>query len=121
MCCGNYLPIVMPKPENKLIELIQYDDHIQFRSVPTWLLNTLKYREKAIIENNIEFRIEEMYTLKNTGGGKIAITYPGFLERLVTAITANGWQYKIYDRRTCCKAVGFPAPRRDLMSGFRFS
>lgn len=121
MCCGNYLPIVMTKPENKLIELIQYDDHIQFRSVPTWLLNTLKYREKAIIENNIEFRIEEMYTLKNTSGGKIAITYPGFLERLVTAITANGWQYKIYDRRKCCKAGGFPAPRFNLMSGFRFS
>lgn len=111
----------MPEVDKKLIEIIQYDDHIQFRPAPVWLLNTLKYREKAIINNNIEFSTEEMYSLKTIGGCKIAITYPGFFEHLTDAIEANGYKYKLYDRRECCRQNGFPAPRFDLMQGFRFS
>lgn len=111
----------MVKNTNKLIEIIQYDDHIQFRPAPQWLLNTLKYRKKELIDNEIEFSTEEMYVLKNVGGSRIAITYPGFPDRLVEAIKANGYTPKIYDKRECVISNGFPRPKLELMSGFRFS
>lgn len=111
----------MANDNDKLIEIIQYDDHLQFRPAPQWLLNTLKYRAKSIVDNNIEFSMEEMFVLKQINGKRVAITYPGFIDRLTEAIKANDYKYKVYDKRECTVAKGFPHPRTDLMHGFRFS
>lgn len=111
------------------INFIVYDDSVLFKPVAKYLTDELTItvkvmstpKEKRMGMKPIRFVPTKLYEVVRQGGEQVVITYPGFLAKLLTACAIMDVDYDLDDRRTTRQSAGFPAPRLDLMYGFRFS
>lgn len=103
----------------------RYDDVLLFHPLLPQLEKELTIREKKIVKergkNPVQFSYRKLFTLVKRDGKDVASTYQGFLYKLISVCLKNNVTFFIRDLRKACIPAGFPAPRLDLMHGFRFS
>ncbi len=99
-----------------------YDNKILFFPVVNFLQQELTITVKSIENAKLFRKSEKLFASIEVPGGAVGITYQGFLGKLVRRILRAGCSFYIDDMRVVISKNGsFPAPRLDLMHGFRFS
>lgn len=114
--------MMLPKVD---VLFYRYDDVLLFHPLLPQLEKELTIREKKIVKergkNPVQFSYRKLFTLVKRDGKDVASTYQGFLYKLISVCLKNNVTFFIRDLRKACIPAGFPAPRLDLMHGFRFS
>lgn len=118
------------KQSNYDVVLHYYDDKLLFYPVLKILEKELTIREKGLEcsaktgwMQKVVYKTAKLYAeLPTDGKTSVGITYQGFFHRLLKRILTAGLTFSIKDYRIAnADAKTFPAPRLDLMKGFRFS
>lgn len=118
------------KQSNCDVVLHYYDDKLLFYPVLKILEKELTIREKGLEcsaktgwMQKVVYKTAKLYAeLPTDGKTSVGITYQGFFHRLLKRILTAGLTFSIKDYRIAnTDAKTFPAPRLDLMKGFRFS
>lgn len=118
------------KQSNCDVVLHYYDDKLLFYPVLKILEKELTIREKGLEcsaktgwMQKVVYKTAKLYAeLPTDGKTSVGITYQGFFHRLLKRILTAGLTFSIKDYRIAnVDAKTFPAPRLDLMKGFRFS
>lgn len=105
------------------VYVAQYDDKILFYPILPSMAKELTITVKSLDGNQLLRHTEKLFAeLQATINEVVGITYQGFMQRLIKAIILSGKSYYLDDQRIAkAKGGAFPAPRLDLMYGFRFS
>lgn len=107
--------------------IYQYDDVLLFHPILPEIAEALTITEKALELNKRTWLREttrkkrELFARVARQGGEVGSTYQGFLNKIINTCITSGKTFKLCDMRTSQQSRGFPAPRLDLMHGFRFS
>lgn len=111
------------------ISIHHYDDKLIFYPILPAIAKDLTIREKSLEcsaktrwVQKVVYNTAPLYAELPVGDKLVGITYQGFLMRLLLKIISMGLIFDLKDYRIANeKANTFPAPRLDLMHGFRFS
>lgn len=123
-----YDNIIMDANNSKTCcQLYLYDDVLLFYPILPAIAKKLTISEKSLELNTItylrevRYRKRELFNRVSRQKGIVGVTYQGFLQKVINACVTSGATFALKDMRVARKAASFPAPRLDLMHGFRFS
>lgn len=113
---------MLPKVD---VTFYRYDDVLLFHPLLPLLEKALTITEKKIVKERgkdpLRFVSRKLFTMVQREDKEVASTYQGFLYKLISICLKYNITFFIRDLRKACISAGFPAPRLDLMHGFRFS
>lgn len=115
--------MILPKVD---VIFYWYDDVLLFKPLLPQLEKAVTISEKKFVKQphrapEIQYQKRSFISMVSRNGEQVASTYQGFLHTLVQACLKNNITFFIRDMRTAQESRGFPAPRLDLMHGFRHS
>lgn len=115
--------MILPKVD---VIFYWYDDVLLFKPLLPQLEKAVTISEKKFVKQphrapEIRYQKRSFISMVSRNGEQVASTYQGFLHTLVQTCIKNNITFFIRDMRTAQESRGFPAPRLDLMHGFRHS
>ena len=123
-----YDNIIMDANNSKTCcQLYLYDDVLLFYPILPAIAKKLTISEKSLELNTrtylreVRYRKRELFNRVSRQKGIVGVTYQGFLQKIINACITSGATFALKDMRVARKAASFPAPKLDLMHGFRFS
>lgn len=125
----DYDKVIMDRTKNNVnCQIYLYDDVLLFFPILPEIEKKLTISEKSLELNyrthlrEVRYRKRELFTRVNRDKGIVGVTYHGFLHKIIAACVCAGCGCpNVKDMRAARKAASFPAPRLDLMHGFRYS